>query len=277
VDAGKIGHVNYLDIHITNAFIMSPPHIFKAISHFAGNLMSYKQEISAAISELQLDGFAVSGIVSDNLRVQVSAIEDVKAENGDTFVHVPCGCHCLALAIKDLCPQNSIIARAVAHIEEFSVLLTSKPILAQLKCSCPSRCMTRWRNLFDISAWIVDHMDVLSTFFNEPTSYSIRSLQSPECLNMCLEKMNQDAPILLMILQIFKILSLKLESNKTSSGCIYGYEMSPFVTFHELCQEHPILELIHEEINTAILHRLRCSPTGLLQRVLFPYFQLEGR
>jgi hypothetical protein len=158
IDAGKLGHANYLDILITNAYIDAPPLIHKAVSHFAGTTEAYVHEICGSISELERDGFAITGIVSDNLRVQVSAIEAVQEEKNHTFIHVPCGCHCLALAILDLCTQNDALAQAVAHIEAFSQLMTTRAILSKLKCSFPTRCMTRWTNLFDISAWIIEHM-----------------------------------------------------------------------------------------------------------------------
>jgi hypothetical protein len=119
IDAGKLGHNNYLDILITNSYLDAPPLIFKAISNFKGDINGYRDEIKNAITEVETDGFAVAGIVSDNLRVQIKAITEVQEENANSFLHIPCGCHCLALGIKDFCSQNPRIEQAVHSIELF--------------------------------------------------------------------------------------------------------------------------------------------------------------
>lgn len=269
IDAGKLGRTNYLDILITNAFLDAPPLIQKAIRHFAGDFPSYHNEISTTITELEADGFVVGGIVSDNLRVQVKAISQVQVEKKNKFLHIPCGCHCLSLAIKDLCDDNRAISRAVSVLHDFSILLNTKPVLALLKCSCPSRCLTRWTNIYDIAAWIVSHLDALIAFFQNPTVYGLKSLRSHSVLELCKETMLGAAPLLVLLLQIFKVLSLKLESNRTSAGCIYGYEMSALATFQQLCIERPCISGYRDDVYNAVMRRLCLSTSGMLQKVLF--------
>jgi hypothetical protein len=78
------------------------------------------------------------------------------------FVQIPCGCHCLALAIKDLRSNNEMMNRAMILLEIFSVLLNTNPILAILKGSGHSRCLTRCTNIYNIAALVVSHLDELS-------------------------------------------------------------------------------------------------------------------
>jgi hypothetical protein len=269
VDGGKLGSSNYLDILITNAYIDAPPLIHKAIRHFRGDFPSYHNEILGAINELEADGFVVSGIVSDNLRVQISAISTVQSDKMNKVIHIPCGCHCLSLAISDFIKQNHVLSQADSCLEAFTKLLNSKPVLSKLKCSCPSRCFTRWTNIYDIADWIVTHIETLNAFFEDPEVYKIKSLQSETILEMCLETMKGASPLLLMLLQVFKVLSLRLENNRTSCGCIYGYEMSALATFQQLCMQYPSIAHFKEEVINAVLRRLGLSASGLLQKVLY--------
>jgi hypothetical protein len=77
------------------------------------------------------------------------------------------------------------------------------------------------------------------------------------------------APLLVLLLQIFKVLSLKLESNRTSAGCIYGYEMSALATFQQLCIERPCISGYRDDVYNAVMRRLCLSTSGMLQKVLF--------
>jgi hypothetical protein len=150
----------------------------------------------------------------------VAAIGDVQTAKGKSFIQIPCGCHCLALGIKDFCERNLTTAHAVKSIEEFSKLLKSKPLLSFVKRSRPSHCFTRWTNIYDIAELFRHHMELLHQVFEYPAVYKLKCLKAEETLALCLDSMLNATPLLVLLLKVFEVLSLKLGSNRTSAGCI---------------------------------------------------------
>jgi hypothetical protein len=156
-------------------------------------------------------------------------------------------------------------------------MLNTKQMLARLKRSCPTRCMTRWTNIFDIAAWIIRHRELLNTLFEDRSLYKLDILNSAEICQMCFDTMKIHAPTLAMLLIVFKILSLKLENNRTSASCIYGYEMSALAAFNALCAEFECMKQFQGEMFDAIHRRLGLLTCGLLQKVMFNIHPLGDR
>ena len=91
-------------------------------------------------------------------------IDHVIDETGNTIVRISCSCHCIKLAFNDFLKYLDDSSKS---LETFSNVFSSKTISSRFQCSCPKRCITRWSNIFDISAWIVKHYDNIESFLSE--------------------------------------------------------------------------------------------------------------
>ena len=82
VDSGTIGRNTILNIVLINANQKEEsPLLFKSVWNFSGTSKSYKKEIKDSIIELSEFGIMISGLVTDNLSVQVKALDHRKPKS----------------------------------------------------------------------------------------------------------------------------------------------------------------------------------------------------
>lgn len=266
VDAGKEGSKSYFDILITNSLHNLKPLIYKAIEYFPGDFDSYHNEIVNAITELESRGYIVTGIVSDGLRVQSKAILAAQKTIGNTFIKVPCSCHCLNLAINDFMDS---LENANKCIETFSIVFSSRPVTSRLKLSCPKRCLTRWSNIFEICSFIVINNEAIEKFLSNKNNIKLSSFhKSTEIILNCINAAKYWAPMLTILLLPFKILSEKLEGDTVCAGYTYGYTQSAIILLEQLIFNSPLEEQGLNLIKS-IHDRIDFTQSGTLLRLLF--------
>ena len=268
VDGGKLGSTNYFDVIITNALLQLKPIIFKAYSHFRGNKFNYKEKLNEAIEQLQEEGFVVAGIVSDDLRVQVNSILEISLESHFLF-HVSCGNHCVHNAIKDAFDNNGELGKMLKNIEQFVDVMNRKDVLSKTQIAVPKRCTTRWTNVYDIALFIVKHYETFKNFVNDVESYSLSSMQSVEALMAIHEILSTQSFILTLILLPLKLLSLKLESDKTTCGNIFGFEYSALIKLTQLGIDFEQIAPYCNELAHCIKQRLAEKHDSLQNRIAF--------
>ena len=127
---------------------------------------------------------------------------------GNTFIKVPCSCHCLNLAINDFMDS---LENANKCIETFSIVFSSRPVTSRLKLSCPKRCLTRWSNIFEICSFIVINNEAIEKFLSNKNNIKLSSFhKSTEIILNCINAAKYWAPMLTILLLPFKILSEKI-------------------------------------------------------------------
>ena len=268
VDAGKLGSTNYFDVIIANSLIPIKPIIYKAFSHFRGDSFDYKSKLNHVIEELEAEGFTVAGIVSDGLRVQVNAILDI-IQNSHFLFHVSCGDHAIHNALKDAFRQSEELNKMLSDLENFTILMNHKDILSKIQISIPKRCMTRWTNVYDISYYIVEHYETICEFFNTEENYLLPSMKDSDDLESAYNIITKSCFILTMILKPLKTLSLKLESDHTTCGYIFGYEYSVLIKLTQLGIQFPILEEYCNLLAECVKQRLFEKHDSLQNRLAF--------
>ena len=75
IDGGKVGNNSILNYIIINPLKPLKPLLFDGVNNFQGDSESYKSIVSRIIEELDNLGIIISGIVTDNLKVQVIALD----------------------------------------------------------------------------------------------------------------------------------------------------------------------------------------------------------
>ena len=274
IDAGKVGFKNYLDIVLCNALSNLKPIIYKAYQNFRGDTSQYVSKIKTVISEIEANNIEVIGIVADNLRVQTSAIDKV-IESRPKLFHFSCGPHSVHNALKDFF-SNDDLAKHIKIIEAFTIIMNKKDILSKIKLSTPKRCLTRWTNLFDICFFVMDHISQFVEFFQNESILELSSLQNAENLETILTMLQLTAPLISLLLYYPKQLSLRLESDKTSCGFLFGYETSVYIQLMAVGNTFPDLKEYTSLLADSLQKRLSNSPNGILSKLAF-LLTKEGR
>ena len=268
VDAGKIGSINYFDIMICNALIDAKPLIFKAYQHFKGDSAAYTDRMKDAITTLKEDGVIVTGIVGDNLRVQTTSIANVRKDYPSLF-HINCGAHLLHNGVGDGFKADSELEHMLDSLEVFCSFMNSKPVLACFKLSTPTRCLTRWTNVFDIAFHVAKHYDAYRAFFENKDTYSLSSFKEVQRVKIAKEVMLKIVPIFTIVLFPLAILSQKLENDRSTIGNTYGFELSALFLLDELAIRFQEIRKYIKIISNSVRERFRDRESCLLEHLAF--------
>ena len=268
IDAGKLGNKNYFDVLICNALTSLKPILLHAFTDFKGDKLNYTEKIMSCITEIEELGLTVSGIVSDNLRVQESAITSIIDEK-KTLFRVQCGAHCLHNALKDFFKSNSANSLILNKIERFSCIMNKKPVLSLIKIATPKRCCTRWTNIADICVFVINHYEKFIQFLNNEKIFTISCLNSSHIIEEIKEVIFQIAPLMSILLYYPKKVSLVLESDRTTCGSVYGYEKSLLFYLEQIKVTYPEILKYVDDLTFRIEKRLSSSKEGLQEKLAF--------
>ena len=162
VDSGKIGGTSILNIVLINVNkTEEKPILFKSIWNFVGCFESYKKEIFEAIIELKKYNIEISGLVTDNLPVQVkvldhrnvsSLINNCEDKIISNLIRVPCQCHTINLALNDWLSDEKR-SDLVPIVKVICNLFRKKQFKNIFYTKLMPFCPTRWTNLFEIINW----------------------------------------------------------------------------------------------------------------------------
>lgn len=234
IDAGKHKSRPYLLVIITNILISTPPLLLKSIKYFGGKSIDYKTVMTEVITDLMKDGIKISGIITDNLRSQTSAVNHrmpnsfqnspYRPKYIKSVIWISCACHSLALAINDMIKKNEEFSTAYDNLSAAVSFLRTKNIINVLEAICPAICPTRWTGIFDIASWIINYnkpiIDALKCNLNSGKAYDVSS--------SAILGITTSAKKLFLWLLPYKIASEKLESERLSAGYIQPVVHSAF-------------------------------------------------
>ena len=106
--------------------------------------------------------------------------------------------------------------------------MNRKDVLSKLHISVPKRCLTRWTNVFDISYFILQHYETFQLLIHDQNFLSLSSMNDLNAVQSAYNVITKTCFILTLILLPLKLLSEKLEADKTTCGYIFGFEYSAF-------------------------------------------------
>ena len=267
IDAGKLGKRSYLTSSIMCATSQLKPMPLETFPNFTGTKVAYEHALSHITDFLkrfyQID---VAGFVADNLRVQWSALASV-LENAPEHLAIPCGCHTFHLCLNDarkLCPKFDKFCQ---NVELFSKIFSSKPVASRLGGGCPTVCLTRWTNLYDIASWIVFHVESIVDFL---VSADVREVpEIHEHIEGIVKVLFVYAPSLVSFLTAFKLLSQKLESDNIMIAQVFPYTLSALISTQEVM--HQDLQPFYDILKTQMDQRMYQTKHGYIQYALFVF------
>ena len=230
-DGGKVGSDSLLNIVIINPHLDdSNAILFDSIYGFDGTCDSYIKVLSRSVLELSSIGITITGIVNDNLKPQIMATDPREPRSLQrcsedtlfkTIIRVPCQCHVVSLAMKDLtntCFLENVEKNLSVVVREFRKRKFKKWICAV----CPSLCPTRWTNLYDVFSFLLKHFDRICTIMMTANPVvkkevdKIRENLEP-VLFYSLKRLN---PFLLLYQKLIHILE---SDNTLASDCVMIY------------------------------------------------------
>ena len=272
IDAGTLNHISYLDVIISNAMSNLKPLPFKTFTNFGGGVEDYIESIADVINSITELDLIPTGIVGDNLKVQWAAfLQAMKQFPG--IYPVSCGCHSLNLGLQDYVGANSVINEMIEHLQSFAHLFGSKPVTSRFRKACPQFCPTRWTIYTDIAQWIILHGYSILSFVCEELGNIEGLIDNVELI---IQVLFQDAPVIFILFSAFKCLSQKLESDRTSMCELFGYEFSSFAYAIEYASHTEATRERIGELIKFIKNRLESSRSGAVQYALF-LLTIDGR
>ena len=273
IDAGKHKVTPYLIAVLANALIDNPPLVIESIPFFKGKQEDYAQTVEKILVDLLAKNVKIVSIVTDNLRTQVSAVNHTNAQsfqkkssNSEVrkTLWISCSCHTLALGLSDASKQSTYgdISRHVGQVAEF---LRKKNITNLIGIRCPMTCPTRWTGLYDVSKWVLQNIDVIS-------SSIIASLEKDTAYDFPLHIINGifiDVPLLFCLLQPFAIATHMLEADHMAAA-------NTIPIIHqaiERCKSNSSLlstdEKMVEKIISCVENRIYNSQSGKILEFLY--------
>jgi hypothetical protein len=219
IDAGTVGTHQTLNIVLVDATGRRPPLLYKALRDFIGTTLGYKNAISKIIEELHKIGITVSGITTDNLRAQISAIDHrypASLQNTSnnpickSIVRVPCMCHTVSLGLGDLMKQAPYCDHLVT-IKKSIQIMRRPGIRRYLSINCPTFCCTRWTNLYTIINHCCRHyVEICKLLVRPPTHIHPELISDYDVLYDLMFKI---VPEMFPALLCYKCLIMRLESD----------------------------------------------------------------
>jgi len=284
VDGGKVGPNSILNCILINPFKNLTPLLYEGIRNFGGNYDSYVKELTRIIKELEIQRIIVTGVVTDNLKVQVMAL-DHRCERSvqqlsnnsivKSIIRIPCQCHVISLALKDL-KDTVFLENVEDNLKTVIKSFRSKKFKKWIKCICPKLCPTRWTNMYDVLFFMVKNMQRLVCIINTPNPVVSAEVDS---FRVEYEKVIFEiVPNLYLFFYLFKRLIDIIERDNTlAADCPMIY-----ANFFQLTQDYVkkmnnsqldlLCFLFINSIKRRLLH------TGNFHLLLFlSSFTLEGR
>ena len=139
LDAGKHKSTPYLLIIVTNVLVAAPPLLVRSVRFFGGKTIDYKNAMNEVIIDLNKEGIKISGIITDNLRSQTSAVDhNIKGSIQNSpdappyirsIIWFACSCHTLALGINDTLKTCEEFSSAYDDLSEAVSFLRMKNVI----------------------------------------------------------------------------------------------------------------------------------------------------
>lgn len=170
IDGGKVGMNSILNMVVFNPLKHEfSPILYDGIYNFPGNYESYIKEVSRVMIELEDQGIVISGLITDNLKVQVMATDhedprSIQQTNNNitikTSIRIPCQCHVASLSLNDL-KKGGFLDGIEEMLRKVVHNLRSKKFTKWIGGRCPKICPTRWTNFFTILDFLYTHIQRL--------------------------------------------------------------------------------------------------------------------
>ena len=189
IDAGKINQHSMLVFVLYRQHIT--PIIYDFIYDFDSSYENYREAAHDIILKAKKDNITITGIVTDNLPVQLMALSQENEasfqniyEDAEATIHLRCCNHLLNLSFKDWMKQDN----SLTIFEEKSRLITNlfrkKEYAKFLVHKIPTTCPTRWSSHFQILEYLIKNFRELLKIFLHPHSNQISQLKKimPEFL-----------------------------------------------------------------------------------------------
>jgi hypothetical protein len=229
LDAGSIKRRSFLTILLANALIEKKPFVLRIIRNFPGKFDDYSDAFESALGLIRDFGLILSGIVSDNLKVQTSVVSHLSKRSPLRQQHdlkgirfFPCACHTFNLAFCDAQKSDgevgSALKRMCDRVKEASKILCSRPIATMLSGHCPSFCPTRWTNLSEICCFLLHSRQEILTVMSQHMQTNRQF--PPESAMAVVSAIYEDSPLFVALLAPYHDFVTMMESDSMSVGFV---------------------------------------------------------
>jgi hypothetical protein len=273
IDAGKHKTRPYLIIILMNVMYRYPPLIVSIVRYFRGRAVDYVTELQNITEELAGKGIIISGIVSDNLSAQVSAINPEKQSCFQNFSHlpsvkaiiwIPCSCHTLQLALKDSeskCEYGSIIKQLDACV----IFLRRKIVVNLIGKTCPTSSSTRWTGRFDAAVWILRNSDHIANCI----LHNLTKREAIDIPSMIIEGFTTTALMAFKVLLPYILASNYLEREQAPAAFIVPIIRAALSMAREMRDQSTIQTPVFDAMASAVENRFMNTESWKLLSFLY--------
>ena len=168
VDAGTVLGRSVIHCLLTNPYSENFPIILEICDNDGFDKWKYKQLFGLLTSKCKHHDLIVCSIITDGLKAQRSALQELIHESEDCNVMVIVPLHCLAhvtqlVFVKSL-KDSAYLRTLVREIASLATLLRKRRVTRELGEKCPAPCSTRWLYIVDILLWMFRRQEKLDTF-----------------------------------------------------------------------------------------------------------------
>ena len=207
VDAGTVLGRSVIHCLLTNPYSENFPIILEICDNDGFDKWKYKQLFGLLTSKCKHHDLIVCSIITDGLKAQRSALQELIAESENCNIGAIVSLHCLAhvtqLVFTDVMTECRHIRRLVREIENLATLLRKHRVIREIGEKCPSPCSTRWLYIVDILLWMFRRETKLNAFLLASDNNTTEMKELPA-----------EWKRLLLILMPLKRLSLCVESSQ---------------------------------------------------------------
>ena len=166
IDVGHFFGKNYLSFDLVHPFANIRAFTYKLVLFPDGSVFDYSSTIESVISELQLLGVNITGVICDGCRPQVRALsftEDLSIQLSfpETCYHIlfsPCVCHKINNIIKQFYNVDAEYKSIIDNCRLLSRELRRTANIPLFETKCPSFCKTRWLSDYPIVSYIIKNI-----------------------------------------------------------------------------------------------------------------------
>jgi hypothetical protein len=173
IDGVSIGNMKFLNWDVVNASSTVCPFTFEFL--FADESINTKAFVNALhelLVKMDKKNLNIAGVTSDGARFQRKGLswrdgESIQQRFKDEYSHllfIPCVCHRLQNALKDLYDQEKLYRDQIDLIRSLATRFRKPEARAFIGATCPAHCATRWIYDYPILSFIEERQEKIESF-----------------------------------------------------------------------------------------------------------------
>lgn len=173
VDAGTVLGKGVIHSVLTNPYAECLPVLLEVCDNNGFDKARYKELFTLLVLKCRQEHLTICSVITDGLRCQRSALEELITESEDPYICSIVPLHCMAhvtqLVFTDTIKQSLYLRTTLTQVHELATLLRTGRVVREMGEKCPNVCQTRWLYVVDILLWMCQREDKIAAYWRQKT------------------------------------------------------------------------------------------------------------